>query len=203
MACRCSPALLTLRDQWNLAFPTRDKSSDGCCGDPAHAARTSDHNPDAYGYAHAYDLDEDFLTGRGDRPLMFYVPLLLGDSRTKYVIYERNIWWRACNTHGAKCWDAGGHAYNGANAHEHHLHLSIVATATHETRLWPMPPKKENDVTVKVWEVDGDQWVVLYAGPTPIRRWHVDSAVESQRYRDGGFTFEKQSRAVLLACPIG
>jgi hypothetical protein len=147
-SCKCAPALLQLRKEVDERWPERDRSSDGCCGDAAHAARTSDHNPDASGYAHAEDIDENIAPNLGDAPLRFLIPLLLADERSKYVIYERRIYYRDCNVHGKGCWLAGGHAYNGINAHEHHLHLSIKATATFSVRPWLLAlnaPPEEDD----------------------------------------------------------
>lgn len=124
--CRCAPALIALRSEINKKWPARDKASDGCCGDAAHAARKSDHNPDASGYAHALDIDEDIVQG-GGRPLWDTLrPILLRDSRTKYVIYEGRIMYP----------DGTNKPYTGVNAHDHHLHLSIKSTATHDTRPW-------------------------------------------------------------------
>ena len=45
MAWRVAQSLIRLRDQINLAAPTRSKASDGTIGDAAHATRDSDHNP--------------------------------------------------------------------------------------------------------------------------------------------------------------
>lgn len=132
MSCRCAPSLVALRKQIDVAYPGRDRASDGCCGDPAHAARKSDHNP-TNGYAHALDIDEDVASGRGDAALMFLVPLLLGDPRTKYLIYEARIFYAACSAHRGVC---PGHAYSGPNAHTHHLHISIKSTATHDVSAW-------------------------------------------------------------------
>jgi hypothetical protein len=145
VTCRCAPALLHLRDQVDARWPHRDKASDGCCGDAAHAARHSDHNP-VGGYAHAYDIDENIAPGLGDAPLMFLLPLLLGDPRAKYAIYERRIYYARCTAHGTRCYQSGGHPYSGPNAHEHHLHLSIHDGATHDVHDWridtaaPAPP---------------------------------------------------------------
>ena len=54
------PAAITLREQINRRFPKRDKASDGWIGDAKHAQRASDHNPDADGWVHALDIDDDF-----------------------------------------------------------------------------------------------------------------------------------------------
>lgn len=152
MSCACAPSLVALRDEVNALFLRRDKASDGCCGDAAHAARKSDHNP-TNGFAHALDIDEDIEPGRD---LLWLVPILLDDSRTKYVIYEGLIFYRSCATHGVgRC---PGHKYTGVNAHLHHLHLSIVSSATHDRRRWipsgttltppapaPAPVRQEDD----------------------------------------------------------
>ncbi|HEU5085677.1 MAG TPA: hypothetical protein VFU14_20215 [Acidimicrobiales bacterium] len=130
MGCSCAPSLVALRKEVDRLFLRRDRASDGCCGDAAHAARRSDHNPTG-GYAHALDIDEDVAPGLD---LWWLVPVLLADRRTKYVIYEATIWYRACSTHGVgRC---PGHRYAGVNAHKHHLHLSVVASATHDVGRW-------------------------------------------------------------------
>lgn len=123
-ACTCAPSLLQLRREFNTIWPLRDKASDGCCGDAAHAARKSDHNPDATGFAHAYDTDEDLTASL--HTLMWLVRHLLSDDRTKYVIYEGRIYYP----------DGTSKKYTGANAHEHHLHLSTKAGTHNDTRSW-------------------------------------------------------------------
>lgn len=150
MSCLCAPALRRLQSEINDKWPDRDRSSDGCCGDSAHAARKSDHNSDATGYAHALDIDENLAPSPDPKPLLWLVPVLLRDSRTKYVIYEKRIYYAACKTHGAACFVTDGHAYDGINAHDKHLHVSITATATFETRSWlatvPAAPPEEEDM---------------------------------------------------------
>lgn len=163
MACRCAPALVTLRNQIDAAYPGRDKASDGCCGDPAHAGRKSDHNSTA-GFAHALDIDEDIVANMGDRPLWETGILLLSDHRTKYLIYEARILYP----------DGTDKPYTGPNAHRHHLHISIKTIATRDTRPWkiakpaspapPLPPpiRRRGMTLVRdastgvVWLVAGD-----------------------------------------------
>jgi len=41
-----SKAAQQLREQFDDTFPDRDRRSDGWIGDPRHASRPSDHNPD-------------------------------------------------------------------------------------------------------------------------------------------------------------
>lgn len=176
--CKCAPSLLKLRDQLNSEFPHRDRASDGCCGDARHQATKSDHNPDASGYAHAFDVDEG-VGLPGDQPLLGWVPLLLKDPRTKYIIYERRIYYARCNTHSSTC---DGHAYTGINAHDRHLHLSIVADATFYTSaVWPMPPEayqpeptqsEEEEEQMKVRYLRGDGDPAVYLGPADLVSGH-------------------------------
>lgn len=53
------PLLHTIRREADMIAPTRSHASDGTVGDPAHAQRVSDHNPDARGVVHAIDLTYD------------------------------------------------------------------------------------------------------------------------------------------------
>lgn len=163
MACRCAPALTIYRDEINALFPDRDKASDGCCGDAAHAARRSDHNPATtgagVGYAHAFDLDEDLVAGWGDRQLWHMGILLLSDPRTKYVIYEARILYP----------DGTDNPYSGINAHRSHLHLSIKPTATFNTAPWflarafetPEPPEEAMPPAPAIVDVDGLRFVFV------------------------------------------
>lgn len=154
MACRCAPALDVARRELDALFPGRDKGSDGCCGDTAHAARKSDHNPNSDGYARARDYDEDIVDGIGDRELEGVGLVLLGDSRTKYLIYEGRLLYP----------DGTVKKYTGPNAHLHHLHHSIHDWAVRDTSPWgiarafkrPAPTEENDDM------------------PAPIIRWFTD-----------------------------
>lgn len=128
--CRCAPTLVMLDDAVTAQFPNRDQSSDGCCGDASHLTRKSDHNADGSGFAHALDIDEDIVTTWGDRELWDFAVLLLGDPRTKYIIYERLIMFP----------DGTVRVYTGINAHEHHMHLSIKSGTENDMRPWPKVP---------------------------------------------------------------
>lgn len=140
MSCRCAPSLLLLQAELNTAFPDRQRgagSSDGCCGDARHAATKSDHNPDASGYAHALDVDDDLDGNTADKAgeAWYLCPILLADPRTKYVIYERWIYYPG----------SPPKRYTGVDPHTSHIHLSIKPNAHADLRPWnikenpPMP----------------------------------------------------------------
>jgi len=63
MKPKLSKAASQLREQIDDSFPDRDRTSDGWIGDTRHAARKSDHNPDAQGWVRAIDVDSDLFKG--------------------------------------------------------------------------------------------------------------------------------------------
>lgn len=93
---------------------------DGSIGDRAHAARVSDHNPNAAGHVRAIDVDEHSDQTVGRALARFLIECR--DPRIKYVIYEGRMFasyavsWRPAWTWGP---------YYGSNKHLRHLHLSV------------------------------------------------------------------------------
>src|SRR5688572_3459365 len=122
---RRAHSLQTLTEQIRAKFPDRDKRSDGWIGDTAHAARKSDHNPDANGVVHAIDLDEDGW------PCATFVDQLVAsrDPRLKYVIYERRIWFPS----------SGWKPYYGINPHTIHVHISVNSGSGDKGHSWNLP----------------------------------------------------------------
>jgi hypothetical protein len=114
-----APSLVALRNEVDRRHPARDKSSDGWIGDPSHAARVSDHNPDESGMVHAIDVDTSGI----DVPA--FLKATIGDPRTWYVIHNGTIWSR---TYGFKA-----RAYTGSNPHTGHAHVSIRYSQEAET----------------------------------------------------------------------
>jgi hypothetical protein len=106
-----APSLVGLRNEVNARHPNRDRSSDGWIGDPSHAARVSDHNPDGRGMVHAIDVDSSGIN------VPAFLRAVIGDPRTWYVIHNRTIWSR---TYGFR-----PRAYTGSNPHLTHVHVSI------------------------------------------------------------------------------
>ena len=113
---RLVDGLESLRAEFNMVNPKRDRSSDGWIGDDRHAASVSDHNPDVRGDVYAIDVDIDGV------PMPRIVAFLVArcragrETRLQYIIYRRTIWsrswgWKACK-------------YRGSNPHIKHAHFS-------------------------------------------------------------------------------
>jgi hypothetical protein len=153
MARLCS-AGVTLRNQINIAFPGRDRRSDGWIGDAKHQARRSDHNPDAQGVVYALDIDENMGRGRdrngamamrlADELIAYAASGLPGAKRVKYVVYEdriasgtyRKTWWR---------WRGKGYGHTG------HIHVSFTPAADKDGGLFPLPILARDEVVRKAW----------------------------------------------------
>lgn len=186
MACKCAPALDVLKREVDALFPNRDKASDGCCGDAAHAARKSEHNPSLEGYARARDIDEDIIEGIGDRELDGLGLVLLADKRCRYLIYEAELLYP----------DGRRKPYSGINAHRHHLHITIHDWAVHDTRPWgiaaafapapiPAPPTEDDMPLTARYVKRGDEKQVWLAGLVVCRPVTLFDAAEAQMREEG------------------
>lgn len=90
MSWRVARAIDTLRKQINEIAPNRSKAADGTIGDAAHAARKSDHNPNAAGIVCAIDITHD--PARGMSAEVYANKLRLGgDPRINYIIWNKKI----------------------------------------------------------------------------------------------------------------
>jgi hypothetical protein len=130
MRWRLAKSLTVLRDEVNARAPQRSKVSDGTLGDTAHAARRSDHNPDADGVVCAIDITDDPVHGHDDRVFAEHLRQLgaAGDKRVKYVISNGYVASRTDN------WD--WRVYTGVNAHAQHTHLSVTQEGKDSTAPW-------------------------------------------------------------------
>lgn len=118
MAPRIAKSLDKLRSQVNAAYPQRSKISDGWIGDAAHSSRDSDHNPNAADVVQAVDLTHD--PAHGFDSWQFADVLRRNqDRRIKYCISNGRIF---SSTTSPWAW----RKYTGANAHAHHVHISVV-----------------------------------------------------------------------------
>lgn len=121
MTYHLAPALAELRNEVNARWPNRSKASDGWIGDPAHASRVSDHNPNQRGSVNALDITaEDIVPAE-------LVAAAIAHPSTAYVIHDRSIWSR---TYG---W--AKRPYKGSNPHTTHVHVSIQQNQAAEQNL--------------------------------------------------------------------
>ncbi len=142
-----APSLVQLFEEVDARWPKRRKTSDGTIGDKAHAARSSEHNPDddpdpmPEGMVSAADITRqseamvatlmDALTGttdgKGDGDPD------KADPRVWYVIHRGVI---RSRTH-----DFRAQKYTGTNPHEGHLHVSLMQTrAATKATSWGLNP---------------------------------------------------------------
>ena len=154
-----SPCLIDLMHETDRLFPGRSTASDGSIGDPAHAARVSDHNPSLPrppGYVDAIDLTDDDSSGCDVGRLVHHL-VASRDRRVKYLIHKGTIW-KAGASGNVPAWTPT--PYTGPNEHAHHLHVSILPTQRFATGAWwavadvvpgpvpqpvPTPKPKEDD----------------------------------------------------------
>lgn len=153
---RLARGLIVLRDQFNREWPERSKRSDGWIGDAAHAARTSDHNPDAQGVVRAIDVTHD-PDGGADMGVVFQRLLHNQDPRIKYVIFNRRFFSAFRDP-----WQV--RPYNGENPHTTHLHISTVATArADDTDEWSLDMLTDAETKMVkdmfAFVVGGDRWI--------------------------------------------
>ena len=137
MKPRLSKAAQQLREQFDDTFPDRDRTSDGWIGDTRHAARPSDHNPDANGWVRAIDVDRD-VSGKSKPDLMpdiaDQIRLLCKfkkERRITYIIFDGRI------ASSKKAW--AWREYTGANKHNHHCHISFTQEADDDEAFFQVP----------------------------------------------------------------
>jgi hypothetical protein len=126
MGWRLAKSLVQLGNQINTAHPDRSRESDGSIGDQAHAARVSDHNPDKRGVVAAIDITHDPANGVDGHVLATQLTM---DTRAKYVIFDGKIWKAR-----TRQWED----YHGANAHRHHVHISVKPDNYNNAEPWAL-----------------------------------------------------------------
>ncbi len=125
-----------LRLQVDDTYPDRDRASDGWIGDARHAARPSDHTPDAEGIVRAIDIDRD-LAGRAKPDLMpdlanqIRLAARAGDKRISYIIFNHKI----CSRKSLWRWVA----YRGINPHTKHCHVSFTKKGDADSSFFNIP----------------------------------------------------------------
>jgi len=117
MTWKAAPAVTQLFKQVNALAPKRSKLADGIIGDAAHAARSSDHNPNSAGIVCAGDVTA-VTTGTFGGHL---AEALRHDKRTHYVIWNRRIAY----------YGLPFVRYFGTSPHTDHVHWSCRQSATY------------------------------------------------------------------------
>lgn len=153
------PSLVSLRNEFNILAPGRDKASEGSIGDAAHKASSSDHNvddgpdqgstpsedADSTPEVHAIDVDKDLRKAGWsmERAVQIIVTRHRTgkDDRLQNVIYNRRIWSRS--------WGWTERVYTGSNAHTEHAHFSARYTTAEEnnTRAWGLLEADDMEVS--------------------------------------------------------
>jgi hypothetical protein len=137
MKPQLSKAAKQLREQFDDTFPSRDRTSDGWIGDTRHAARPSDHNPNAENWVLAIDVDRD-VSGRAKPDLMpdiaDQIRLLCKSKKEKritYIIFDGRI------ASSKKAW--AWRPYEGSNKHNHHAHFSFTEASVNDDSFFQVP----------------------------------------------------------------
>jgi hypothetical protein len=133
MKPRLSKSGIQLREQIDDCFPDRDRASDGWIGDSKHAARKSDHNPDAQGWVRAIDIDADLNRAKG-------TSVYLADQLREYAKSTRRITYvihmgKICSRKSFWRWVK----YTGFNKHTAHIHISFDKSADNDSSFFQIP----------------------------------------------------------------
>jgi hypothetical protein len=126
----------------NASAPNRNRASDGGIGDARHSAQSSDHNPCACcGIVCARDFTHDPHGGLNGHQLAAWLEdrARAGDTRIKYVIWNKRIMSGPGQTHPCGVW----RTYRGKNPHTKHVHLSVTHDQCDDTAPWGWPPQEE------------------------------------------------------------
>lgn len=117
---RSVKSLLKLLAEVNALAPNRSKASDGWIGDPAHAARSSQHNPDGDSTVDARDITHD-PANDCDIEDIFGRIVKKKDRRVRNLIWNRRI---LAGNSGPSPWV--WREYNGSNPHTKHGHIDVL-----------------------------------------------------------------------------
>ena len=131
-----APAARSMINEADVLWPDRIDASDGIMGDPAHAARVSDHND-----GNAVDLTHDPKGGVDCNALaeQLRVKAKAGrDARIKYIIWNDRI----SSEVDDWAWRPYQPQNSGRNKHEHHMHVSIHATRRDDVSPWFVKKKE-------------------------------------------------------------
>ena len=123
VAKKATPAAIAVLRQATAIAPLRMKASDGLLPSNAHLKQSpvSDHNTGL-----AVDLTHDPKNGIDCADIF---EILKADNRVKYLIFQGKIW-------SKEKAEQGNRQYTGTNAHNKHLHISIVDSYSNDVSAW-------------------------------------------------------------------
>jgi hypothetical protein len=139
---------LTLLNEINRWAPNRSKASDGWIGDPAHAARHSDHNAEPDGTVDARDYTHDPANGADMRKVWNRIRARR-DPRVSYLIFEGQI---MSGNAGPQPWVP--RPYLGKNRHDKHLHVSVLDKNQDDTSPWGIAEDQEDGFLAGLTETE-------------------------------------------------
>lgn len=131
---RLAKSLEVLRVQINDRWPNRAKGFDGSIGDAAHQARASDHDPNSAGVVCAIDITND-PQHEVHCAIIAEAIRSAREPRLKYLIFN-HFMLRSYAKPGIPAWTWA--PYVGGNAHDHHLHISVLAEKVDDPTPWPI-----------------------------------------------------------------
>ena len=140
---RLATSLVTLRNEFDTAFPARDRTADGWIGDAAHASRASRHNPNAAGVVCALDVTHDPSSGCDVHAIARAHVAAGPHPELAYIVSDGQI---ASRTHG---WT--WRPYTGSNPHTHHAHWAVGTGPDSD----PTPPYD----STQPWGIAGGSWM--------------------------------------------
>ncbi len=166
MDWRVAKSLNVLLAQINTLAPGRDKSSDGSIGNAEHASRNSDHNPWVHDHNGQPIVTARDFTNDPKHMDSHELALLLiesRDDRIKYVIDHGHI---CSGRKGPSPWV--WRTYSGANAHDHHCHVSVLDDEKYfdDERPWRInfPEQTEEQLSAKAAMPPAKTYPVLRRG---------------------------------------
>lgn len=159
---RQARSLDVLLAEVNAAHGQRSKVSDGGLGDPAHASRVSDHNPNGAGVWRARDFTDDDVDdnhdGRDDDVFdcdQFAVALV--------AMYHAGVVHPAMRSGAYTIWKGriysydrrheGWRPYSGSNPHDKHLHQSVATAASGYDSTAPWGVMEDDDMATSKDEI--------------------------------------------------
>lgn len=200
------PCLLQGKKEFDQVAPNRDRGADGTIGDPDHADRSSDHNPDETGKTPQEDADSKnevraldidctgpWPDGKGGQEGGWF------DRKMKAIAAAQRVLWLSTDD---KCWlqniiwrgeiagissDWKWVKYNGSNQHFDHAHFSAraITSCENDTRPWGVLEDEMTKTEFMAWMTE---WAKSEAGKVALGKALIEAKTGNKAYpgRDEG-----------------